>query len=459
MGDTFTLSDLTLDSVKAQAFDFVREGATVTVRPTKENLFEALVVFPDVAVPGGDAKPVSESDRPLPTGEAILEIAKRHVGQKYAHGPVDYTDAKWPGAFDCAEFASYCAYRAYRILFGTRPTSNAAKADAYTGYWKEDTLATPGATVPLQTALNTPGAFLLRYPPKGEPMGHIAISEGDGVHIYEAHSTKRGLIEGVATGRRWDTGVLLPGVTYKTGAGGAGGPPGGQQQAARLLIYRLLDPLAGFDDTVQKLQEALVQKGFLTEHDVNGIFDQPTYQAALRFQEAQELLVDGEIGPETGRLLLGAAWDEVRAQTDAGDDVPATSDRDLLTMARTLFGEARGEPTQGKEAVASVILNRSRSGRYPSNIADVCLQSFQFSCWNKNDPNRPKMLALKPKSDKNFDECLAAADRVIRGLVPDRTDGALHYHTKSVKPKWVAASPKARISAIIGNHIFYTGVR
>jgi spore germination cell wall hydrolase CwlJ-like protein len=226
-----------------------------------------------------------------------------------------------------------------------------------------------------------------------------------------------------------------------------------------LLIFRLLDPLAGFDDTVQKLQEALVQKGFLTDHDVSGIYDQRTYEAVLRFQDAQDLLVDGEIGPETGRLLLGDAWDAVKAQSDAGDDVPVTSDRDLLTVARTVFGEARGEPTQGKEAVASVILNRSRSGRYPSNIADVCLQAFQFSCWNKNDPNRPKMLALKPKSDKDFDECLAAADRVIRGLVPDRTDGALHYHTKAVKPKWVAASPKARVSAIIGNHIFYTGVR
>ena len=132
-----------------------------------------------------------------------------------------------------------------------------------------------------------------------------------------------------------------------------------------------------------------------------------------------------------------------------------------MTLARTIWGEARGEEMAGKEAVGQVILNRSRSGRYPSNIADVCLQAFQFSCWNKTDPNRAKMLALKPDStQEGFDKCLAAADRVIRGSVPDRTMGALHYYATTMSPpKWIAASPKARMTAEIGQHRFYTGIR
>ena len=32
------------------------------------------------------------------------------------------------------------------------------------------------------------------------------------------------------------------------------------------------------------------------------------------------------------------------------------------TLARTLFGEARGEATEGKAAVANVILNRASKG-------------------------------------------------------------------------------------------------
>ena len=56
-------------------------------------------------------------------------------------------------------------------------------------------------------------------------------------------------------------------------------------------------------------------------------------------------------------------------------------------MAKTVWGEARGEDKEGRIAVASVILNRkNKQGWMGKTIIDVCLKKWQFSCWNENDP-------------------------------------------------------------------------
>ena len=64
-------------------------------------------------------------------------------------------------------------------------------------------------------------------------------------------------------------------------------------------------------------------------------------------------------------------------------------DRDIL--ARTLWGEARGESLAGQIAVAWTIRNRVNDGKAKSwwgeGYAGVCQKPYQFSCWNKNDPN------------------------------------------------------------------------
>ena len=70
------------------------------------------------------------------------------------------------------------------------------------------------------------------------------------------------------------------------------------------------------------------------------------------------------------------------------------NDEDVDALARTVFGEARGECLSGQEAVASVILNRvafsGRRGGYwwGNTVYEVCHKPWQFSCWNQNDPNR-----------------------------------------------------------------------
>ena len=134
---------------------------------------------------------------------------------------------------------------------------------------------------------------------------------------------------------------------------------------------------------------------------------------------------------------------------------------EIEVLARTIYGEARGETVAGKEAVAAVILNRVRraektGGTYwwGATIKKVCLKPWQFSCWNKNDLNRSKVLGVE-KTNRNFQTCLRIARRTIAGSLKDKTGGATHYHTKSVDPIW---SRGRMYSAEIGHHQFYNNV-
>ncbi|MDY6408142.1 MAG: cell wall hydrolase [Pseudomonadota bacterium] len=68
-------------------------------------------------------------------------------------------------------------------------------------------------------------------------------------------------------------------------------------------------------------------------------------------------------------------------------------DSETEILAKTLYGEARGEGISGLEAVANVILNRVKHPCWwGKSIQEVCLKPMQFSCWNTDDPNRKKLM-------------------------------------------------------------------
>jgi N-acetylmuramoyl-L-alanine amidase len=130
---------------------------------------------------------------------------------------------------------------------------------------------------------------------------------------------------------------------------------------------------------------------------------------------------------------------------------------EIDVMARTLWGEARSEGQQGMEAVASVILNRTeiakRRGGYwwGNTITQVCQKPYQFSCWNKTDPNFKKLTSVTDE-DMHFATALRVSRRAVLGMIKDKTIGATHYHTIDIIPFWTKGQkPTTRI----GRHIFY----
>ena len=122
---------------------------------------------------------------------------------------------------------------------------------------------------------------------------------------------------------------------------------------------------------------------------------------------------------------------------------------DQLTWAKTIYGEARGEPHEGRLAVAFVPYNRAQiSGR---TVAQECLRKLQFSCWNAKDPNRPILLRLQ---SKDLSDYFLLIDQVLAGIL-DPSHGATFYHTRAVSPSWShGETPCARI----GHHIFYRDI-
>lgn len=106
---------------------------------------------------------------------------------------------------------------------------------------------------------------------------------------------------------------------------------------------------------------------------------------------------------------------------------------DLDTLARTLYGEAVAYDVEDASAIACVIMNRVGYKNWPNSVAKVCLQPWQFSCWNQNDPNRERILNA---SGDWFDRCKEIAQKAIDGDLVDETLRSTHYHTPNVKPSW-----------------------
>ena len=102
-------------------------------------------------------------------------------------------------------------------------------------------------------------------------------------------------------------------------------------------------------------------------------------------------------------------------------------------LARTLWGEGRNLPDYELEKITLVILNRVQSRKYPDNIKDVCLQRWQFSCWNglykdyQKGSNTAKVLNAS-LNDDDYRRCITIAHNVISNY-PHNNDlpGVLHY--------------------------------
>jgi spore germination cell wall hydrolase CwlJ-like protein len=143
--------------------------------------------------------------------------------------------------------------------------------------------------------------------------------------------------------------------------------------------------------------------------------------------------------------------EETQPAADCGSD-----ERDYLI--RTLVFEASGETEIGMAAVAHVILNRKRSGRWGDKIQDVVTYPQQFEPWMTRKDDIEK---LSP-SDPRYLKAAVIADDVLSGLISDPTAGATHFLNPIVVrqrrggslPSWADAYGQP-----FGRHVFYSPER
>ena len=130
----------------------------------------------------------------------------------------------------------------------------------------------------------------------------------------------------------------------------------------------------------------------------------------------------------------------------------AVEDRDYLI--RTIAFEASGEPTMAKIAVAYVVLNRKKSGRWGDTIKAVVTHTGQFEPWTTK---RSEIEGLSP-DDPRYKSAAIIADAVLSGQTPDPTAGATHFLNPTIVrerrggalPSWASGE-----GLPIGSHTFY----
>jgi len=126
-------------------------------------------------------------------------------------------------------------------------------------------------------------------------------------------------------------------------------------------------------------------------------------------------------------------------------------DSEWRCMAEAVYFEARGETVEGQYAVAEVILNRVDSPRYPNSICGVVQQGngrpfgcqFTYIC-----DGLPEAIT----EDLAWSRAGHIAQIMIDGAPRSLTEGATHFHTRSVRPHWARVYPQ---TAFYGAHLFY----
>jgi len=157
--------------------------------------------------------------------------------------------------------------------------------------------------------------------------------------------------------------------------------------------------------------------------------------------------------------------------------------KEIYCLAANSYFEARGEPFDGKIAVAQVVINRVKSNKYPSTVCKVITEGPVKESWKtkkytllpfeerKFYPRRDKcqfswfcdgksdVIPLKRKNGKwnktierMWRDCVYAALLVYTNKTKDLVGKSTHYYAyNKVNPKW-ASSMKEHSK--IGGHRF-----
>jgi spore germination cell wall hydrolase CwlJ-like protein len=118
---------------------------------------------------------------------------------------------------------------------------------------------------------------------------------------------------------------------------------------------------------------------------------------------------------------------------------------DAECLANAVYFESKSEPLAGQLTVAEVIINRSRSGRFPSSICGVVRQPSQFSFV------RGGRLPSVPRQSAQWKTAVAIAQIALQDLAEGSAPRALFFHARRVSPGWRRLT---RV-ATVGNHVFY----
>lgn len=177
------------------------------------------------------------------------------------------------------------------------------------------------------------------------------------------------------------------------------------------------------------LQVQLKVLGFY-EGEIDGLFGRGTLEAVEKFQNKNDLKVNGIVDKNVYKYL------ELGNYAEQNEFVQ----HKIMTLARAINGEARGESFRGQVGVGAVILNRVRNDEFANSIKEVIYEDGQFTSVVDGQVNLPPTeLSIK------------AAKAALIGYDP--TGNARFFYNPKIATKleWISSRPKI---VKIDNHIF-----
>ncbi len=140
---------------------------------------------------------------------------------------------------------------------------------------------------------------------------------------------------------------------------------------------------------------------------------------------------------KTGRTKADAGTTKTEKTIPEGRLEPTPEEMQLL--ARTVYGEARGEHFNGQVAVAAVVLNRIEDPHFPDDVAGVIFEPDAFTAVSDGQ------FWLEPDR-----EAYRAVDTALKGTDP--TCGAVYYYNPATATSpWIYTR---RVIKQIGRHRF-----
>lgn len=119
---------------------------------------------------------------------------------------------------------------------------------------------------------------------------------------------------------------------------------------------------------------------------------------------------------------------------------------DIDLMSQIVYAESKGEPYEGKVAVASVILNRVSHPSFPKTVKEVIIQKNAFSCVKDGK------IYVKPD-----ESCYNAVMEAIKGSDPTG-NAVFFYNPRIATSSWMKNVSKTNVKSI-GNHVFFEVIK
>jgi spore germination cell wall hydrolase CwlJ-like protein len=168
----------------------------------------------------------------------------------------------------------------------------------------------------------------------------------------------------------------------------------------------------------------------------------PLVQAVVRTATSPVTAATAALTPSAAAPVMALPLSALVSANSVG----AALDEQGKCLATAVYFESMGEPLEGQLAVAEVVINRAKSGRYPASWCGVIKQKAQFSFVRNG---------RFPRVDTNgaaWRKAEAIARIAALRLTSTLSNDVLWYHADYVAPSWRRNLQRAEK---IGAHVFY----